>query len=292
MWCKVNTPMTPNSFPNSSLGTSWVSSGAYEAPFHRWLLMEIPYSTESSNLIKFIVLGLITGTLIGTVGIGGILLAPTLTYIVGLDLHLAMAVSSFSFLFTGVAGSITYARKGTVSWRMALWLSAGIVPAAVFGARVNSLLPTTALVVILATLIAFSGVNALLKGPAANAAETSLSNLTLVLIGLGVGFGSALTGTGGPVLLVPVLLFLNIPALLAIGVSQVIQLPVAVFASIGFMLYGQIDFALGLTLGLIQAVGVLLGARLAHSLPATQLRKVVAVALIGVALFMIGRILI
>ncbi len=59
-----------------------------------------------------------TGLLIGTVGIGGILLAPMLVYIAGIDLHLAMATSSLSFLFAGIAGTVAYARKGSISWKM------------------------------------------------------------------------------------------------------------------------------------------------------------------------------
>ena len=137
-------------------------------------------------LIKLLVLGLVTGTLIGTVGIGGILLAPLLNYFLGIDLHLAMAVSSWSFLFTGIVGTITYARKGTISWRMVRWLSPGIIPAAIFGAWTNSSLQTATLTIILAVLIAFSGVNALLKQPIPKEDTKELSLLRLILIGLGL----------------------------------------------------------------------------------------------------------
>lgn len=242
-------------------------------------------------LIKLLILCLGTGTLIGMVGIGGILVSPLLTYFLGIDLHLAMAASSWSFLFTGVAGTITYAKKSTISWHMACRLSLGIVPAAILGAWTNSALPTAALTIILAILIIFSGLNTLYKKPITNNGNFVLSNTRLVLIGLGIGFGSALTGTGGPVLLVPILIFLNIPPLVAIGVSQVIQLPVAIFASIGFALSGQIDFKLGTTIGIIQCMGVVLGACIAHSIPSKQLRKITAMVLIAVGLLLIRQTL-
>ena len=63
----------------------------------------------------YIIVGSVSGLLIGMVGIGGILLAPMLVYSAGIDLHLAMATSSWSFLFAGIAGTIAYARKGTIS---------------------------------------------------------------------------------------------------------------------------------------------------------------------------------
>mgnify|MGYP002652321004 CR=1 FL=1 len=45
----------------------------------------------------------------------------------------------------------------------------------------------------------------------------------LVAVGAFVGFGSALTGTGGPVLLVPVLLTLGVAPLRAVAVSQAVH---------------------------------------------------------------------
>ena len=62
-----------------------------------------------------IILGIITGTLIGMVGVGGILLAPLLVYFLKMDIHVAMATCSWSFLFTGITGSVTYIRKKSVN---------------------------------------------------------------------------------------------------------------------------------------------------------------------------------
>jgi len=77
-----------------------------------------------------------------------------------------------------------------------------------------------------------------------------------------------------------------------VGISQVIQIPIAVMATIGFMLFGQIDFLLGLTLGIVQAVGVIIGGTIAHALPQARLRQVIAITLIWVGIFMIGRLLV
>jgi uncharacterized membrane protein YfcA len=111
----------------------------------------------------------------------------------------------------------------------------------------------------------------------------------MILIGAGGGFGSSLTGTGGPVLLVPLLLVLGFMPLAAVGISQAIQFPIAVFATIGFLLYGQIDFQLGVILGVLQSLGVIIGGKIAHTLPQEKLRLVVAVTLIGVGFLLIGK---
>jgi hypothetical protein len=240
--------------------------------------------------LKIILIGLLTGTLIGTVGVGGILLTPLLIFFIGTELHIAQATSSFSFLFTGIVGGLIYAKRKSIDWHHVLWISIGIIPATLLGARVNTILSGTALTMILATLIVFSGYNALSKrSHDANTLQT-LNKAALILIGVGVGFGSSLTGTGGPVLLVPLLLLLRFMPLAAVGISQAIQLPIAIFATIGFMLYGQIDFYLGFTLGMVQSFGVILGGKIAHTLPYEKLRLVVAITLIGVGLLMIVRV--
>ena len=241
-------------------------------------------------LLTIILIGLVTGTLIGTVGVGGILLTPLLIFFVGTELHLAQATSSFSFLFTGIVGVLMYARRKSISWHHVLWITIGIIPAALLGAKVNTILSGTALTIILATLIVFAGYNALSKHKDGSHTTPSMNKAVLVLIGAGVGFGSSLTGTGGPVLLVPLLLSLGFMPLVTVGISQAIQLPIAIFATTGFYLYGQIDFQLGFTLGIVQAVGVIIGATIAHALPSAQLRSVVAITLIGVGLFMIARL--
>jgi len=48
--------------------------------------------------------------------------------------------------------------------------------------------------------------------------------LTLTGVGFVVGVGSALTGTGGPTLLLPLLVWLRVPMLTAVGLAQAIQL--------------------------------------------------------------------
>ncbi|MEM7344389.1 MAG: sulfite exporter TauE/SafE family protein, partial [Chloroflexota bacterium] len=181
--------------------------------------------------LQFALIGLLIGLLIGSVGVGGILLAPLLAYLTGMNLHLAIATSVWSFLFTGITGTLSYARKGTISWRMVGWISLGIIPGTILGARTNLALSITILTVLLASLIILSGLNTLYKRPVTANKKTELTNYWLILIGLAVGFGSALIGAGGAVFLVPTFLFLNIPPLVAIGVSQAVQLPVAIFGS-------------------------------------------------------------
>lgn len=238
-----------------------------------------------------LIVGLITGAMIGTFGIGGVLLAPFLFYGLGIDLHDATAMASWSFLFTGIVGTITYWRMGSISWDVVGWLSVGTIPAAVLGARANVALPSGYLILVLAVLILASGLYTLFSRTRGKRAVSTVGRGLLVLLGFLTGFGSALTGTGGPVLLVPMLMFMNVPALAAIAASQVVQVPIAAAAAVGFNIFGETDLVLGTMLGVIQSFGVVVGARIAHAVKPDRLRSIVAVALVAVAIIMIGRLL-
>ena len=81
-------------------------------------------------------------------------------------------------------------------------------------------------------------------------------------------------------MLVPILLLLRAPVLASVGAAQAVALPVVVFSTAGYVLYGSVDFVLGTAVGLVAAVGVVVGAQIAHAAPAAALRGVVATALL------------
>lgn len=232
----------------------------------------------------------LVGVFIGAIGIGGVLLVPSLTYLGGLGVHIAVASCNLSYLFTGLIGGMLYARKGSIRWSMAGWLFAGAMPGAYLGAATLSLLPGTVIELIIGALIIFAGVHALAKGAGDAPIRESLGNPHLAVIGLVTGFGSALTGTGGPLILVPIMVWLELPVLTAIGLSQVIQVPIALLATVGNLVHGAIDLWLGIGLAVVLMAGAAVGAHIAHRVSAQLLKRIVAVTLIGVGILIIARI--
>src|SRR5215207_3402959 len=111
-----------------------------------------------------LVAALVVGLLIGCVGIGGVLMTPSLVYVGGLGFHLAAATSMWAFLFAGAGGTSIYARHGSIDWRLAAWLGAGVVPAAFAGAGANVALPEGVLMTLLAGLMVVTGADALMRG--------------------------------------------------------------------------------------------------------------------------------
>jgi uncharacterized membrane protein YfcA len=241
----------------------------------RWLLMSI----------TLILICLIVGVLIGAVGIGGVLLVPSLYLIAGIDVHEAVPACTLSYLATGIIGVIVYARHGSIQWPKVFWLCLGAIPAAFLGSISLLSIPSIAVMSLIALLMIVSGIDALIKAYRKSPDEQStreLSPLQFMVIGFITGFGSAITGTGGPLILVPLIIFLGLPVLTAIGLSQAIQLPIAAFASAGNWMSGNLNFELALVIAAVMVVGSFAGAILIHRLPAEPIRKMIAFLLVFV----------
>lgn len=229
---------------------------------------------------------ILVGALIGTVGVGGILLIPALSAFAGLDTHQAMATALFSFIFTGVLGTWLYQRHGSIDWSITLPVCLGGLVAGYFGSLANACAPASLLNLLLAGVIIFAGVYALFPA-AAKKVRTSAGMPMLFAIGAAVGFGSGLTGVGGPVLSVPLMVILGFHPLTSIATSQVIQIAAACSGSIGNMGHGFIDFGTAFWVTGLELLGVFGGVRLAHAMPAPLLKKIVSIVCILVGAFIL-----
>ncbi|MCY4470120.1 MAG: sulfite exporter TauE/SafE family protein [Thiotrichales bacterium] len=234
--------------------------------------------------------GLLVGVLIGAVGVGGVLLVPALTYIGGMEIHVAIASAMVAYFFAGGVGAIQFARHGSIRWIDAAWLTAGAMPGAFVGAAAISVVPAFALELLIAILIIASALNSLRgRGPLGGVPRTPAKS-ALIVIGMVTGIGSSMSGTGGPLLLMPILLWLHVPVLAAVGLSQVIQVPIAAFATTGNILYGAIDYPVAAALAVLLMVGVWFGARIAHRVSSLALKRFVSRLLLGVGLMMLVRV--
>ena len=128
----------------------------------------------------------------------------------------------FSYLFSGGAATWIFARKGAIDWGSSAWLAVGAVPTAFAGAFSAAFFVDPHLLeFLIAAFVVLAGVRALQPAGAAQTA-TSLSPAALTIVGAAVGFGSAMTGTGWPRPLVPLLVWLRVPILTTVGLSQAI----------------------------------------------------------------------
>ena len=115
--------------------------------------------------------------------------------------------------------------------------------------------------------------------------------LALLLLGAAVGFGSGLTGVGGPVLSVPLMVICGFVPLTAIATSQVIQITAALSGSAGNLSHGFVALDAALWVTLAELAGVALGAYLAHRVSQVTLKRLIAVVCIVVGGFIVCRAL-
>lgn len=244
----------------------------------------------TTALLTLALFGILVGGLIGCIGIGGVLLVPTLVYLIGVDIRTAIAAAMFSYLLTGLIGAVIFARHGSIRWPMAIWLCAGAMPAAFAGSWASNVVNATLLELIIAALILMAGIRAWRPEVQRDGSEFGFARPRLLATGAVTGFASALSGTGGPLVLVPLLIWLELPILTVIGLSQAIQFPIAALATAGNLVYGRLDLVLGATIAAGLALGSGVGAQLAHKLPLGLLRRIVAQILILVGLWLLGQI--
>ena len=197
----------------------------------------------------------------------------------------------FAYIFSGIIGTIIYARHGSIEWNKALFIIFGAGPAAFAGAAAMSVTQGIWLEILIASLIVYAGINALLqREDTAQKMPTSFRPPMLISMGAVTGIGSAMTGTGGPLILVPIAVRLRLPTLSAIGLSQAVQVPIALLATTGNIIYGVVDWRLGSILAVAIVFGAAIGARLAHIVEKERLRLMLAWVLVIVGLFIVGRL--
>ena len=236
-------------------------------------------------------IGLAAGVMIGCVGVGGVIVVPALVYGVGMPIQDAIASAMMGYILTGVIGTAMYAHARSIRWELAGWIALGAAPGALLGAWASNGVDPRLLELAVGSISLWSGLNSFIGRRRAASGETrSLGAIELVVVGLVTGVLSAITGTGGPLVLVPILIWLKLPTLAAVGLSQAAQIPIALLATVGNFAYGNPDVSQGVALGVGLAAGTWVGAKVAHALPRQTLEKVAATVLLIVGVLILARL--
>lgn len=243
----------------------------------------------TSGAAALCVAGVIIGVLIGATGIGGVLLVPFLVHGLGYPVQSAVAVALWSYLWSGLLAIALYWRRGSIATRPALWLCAASVPGAFLGACALAVVPGKVVEALIGGVLLLGGVQTL-RPPREHNDRTPPGSALLVGLGLLTGFASALLGAGGAFLLVPLLVALGEPVLLAVGLGQAIQVPISAVATVANLRAGRIALLYGTILAAALAVGIALGTPLAHGVSQRTLRLLVALAMLVAAIVMVGRL--
>jgi uncharacterized membrane protein YfcA len=226
-----------------------------------------------------ILIAICIGMLVGAVGVGGFLMPTALMLITGVTVHQGMATSLFTFIFTGIAGTIYFHRQGTINWTWVSPICLGAALTGFAGAWVGSKLSASMLSIVLAMVIIVAGIYTLTvrseRDRKAMKRDPGRQWAMLALIGAATGFLSGLTGIGGPALSVPLMVLCGFSILGAIGVGQVLQIVGAISGSLANLKYGTIDYGLATFISVFEIFGVLLGGYVIHRIDIELIKKFV-----------------
>jgi uncharacterized membrane protein YfcA len=281
----------------------------------------LPIAELAIDLRVLIALGLVVGFLSGMFGIGGGFITTPFLIFLGVPPGIAVGTGASQVVASSVSGAIAHWKRGNVDLRMGLLLISGGVVGATAGIGIQRLLKAAgqldfaiamAYVVLLGTiggLMLIESVRTMRKAPGPvkttrrrggqhvwvqrlpgkvrfRTAKLYISAIPPVLIGVAVGFLTAIMGVGGGFMLVPALIYLlKVPTRIVIGTSQFQVVFITAFAT---LLQATTNFSVDLLLAaplMIAGVfGAQYGVRAGQRLNAEQLRALLALLVLLVAI--------
>jgi len=261
---------------------------------------------DLSLVAALLVLGAAIGFAAGLLGIGGGMLAvPFLTLLFTLQkfppqhiVHMAIATSLATIMFTSISSVRAHHKRGAVLWPVAAKLAPGIVIGSLLGAKLAGALPSTWLALIFALFVSFSATQMLLDR---KPKPTRQLPATAGMFGAGgaIGVVSAIVGAGGGFISVPFMLWCNVRIHNAVATSASLGFPIAAAGTTGYVIsgwhltgitpgaVGYIHVPALVTLAAASVLTAPLGARVAHALDTGRLKRVFALLLYLLAGYML-----
>jgi uncharacterized membrane protein YfcA len=182
------------------------------------------------------------------------------------------------------SGGYGHARAGRVDWRVVAWMAPASVVGAVAGALLGHLVPTRALLAVIAVVLAWNGVD-LLFNPVRGKPAAQPRLVSAAVFGLGIGLVGGAVGVILGTLRMPALLrSVGLTAHRAVGTNLIVGFALGVAGFAAHALRLEVEWDL-LAAGLAGALpGAWLGARATGRFSDLALRRAIGVALIAVAL--------
>lgn len=251
----------------------------------------------------YLLLGAAAGFSAGLFGIGGgLIVVPVLAYLFQSDLpsgdhlmQLAVGTSLATVIPTALSSIRSHHRYGAVQWPLVLRLAPGLAVGAACGAAIADVISSDALRYLFATFMLLIALHMAL-GRVAAGRRALPGPAGMAAAGMAIGTLSALVGIGGGTLTTPFLIRCRVDIRRAIGTSAACGLPIALSGTAAYLFAGLNETGLpaggsgyiywpaAVAIAAVSVVTAPLGARLTHTLPVTQLRRLFAALLALVAL--------
>lgn len=201
--------------------------------------------------------------------------------------HMALATSMASIVFTSSASVRQHYQLGAVDLFIAKRMTPGLVSGSLMASVATGWIAQRHLALSFA-LIVFLGATQILMNKKPQASRPLPGPWPLFAVGLLIGIVSGLVSAGGAFLTIPFMLWCGVPMHKTIGTAAIMGIPLAIVGTIGYAISGW--HVVGLppgTVGFISLVALLglvsgsiftapFGARMAHRMPVLTLKRIFA----------------
>jgi uncharacterized membrane protein YfcA len=236
-------------------------------------------------------LGIVAGILAGMLGIGGgVVIVPALVLILAAQdfppefiVITAVATSLCTIIFTSISAARAQIKRKAVDWTIFKLWAPTVVTGSFLSGFIAARLPAIVLEIGIAVFLLVISLIMLSKW-VPDPARTMPGKGGTTGLGLFSGILSGLAGIGGGNVMVPLMVFFNVPMQRAVATSSTLGFPLAVVGTLGYVIsgWGQsvMPWSLGYVylpaVGLIAVFTVLLapaGVALSHRIPAPILKR-------------------
>lgn len=252
----------------------------------------------------FVAIGCVVGFLAGLLGVGGgMTIVPLLVLIFTREhfpqdqiLHMAIATSMATIVFTSVSSVRAHHAHQAVVWPIVWKLAPGMMFGSLVGPQIVSGMRAGLLSGMFAVFAGFIATTMLSDRKPRPTRELP-GTLGMFVVGSFIGAVASMVGAGGAFLAVPFMTACNVRIRNAVGTSAALGMPIAAAGTVGFIIAGlrQADLP-QYTVGFIYVPALLaivassivvapIGARFAHRWPVARLRRAFACLLYAVASF-------
>lgn len=281
----------------------------------------LPIAELSANVIVLLAMGAAVGFLSGMFGVGGGFLITPLLIFYNIPPAIAVATGANQVIASSFSGALAHLKRGTLDFKLGTMLLIGGIVGSTAGIYVFALLRSIGqldlfisllYVVLLGTVGSLmmiesmnairrskSGVAPALKKPGQHnwihrlplkmrfrASKLFVSVIPVLALGAGIGFLSSIMGVGGGFIMVPALIYLlKVPTNVVVGTSLFQIIFVAAYTTIVHSTTNQtVDIVLAFVLMVGGVAGAQYGAKAGQKLRGEQLRALLALLVLAVAL--------
>jgi uncharacterized membrane protein YfcA len=293
------------------------------------VLIYLPIAELSVNMFIVFGMGGAVGFLSGLFGVGGGFLLTPLLIFSGVPPVVSVATVASQIVASSTSAALTYWRRRMIDMKLATVLMLAGIVGTLIGVVVFNLLRRLGQLDLIVSLsyVTFLGligglmltesvrsiINARQGRPAPlrrpgqhywvhglpfkmrfKRSKLYVSVIPIVVLGVGIGFLGTLLGIGGGFIMVPALIYLlRVPANLVVGTSLLQIIATMAVATVLHATTGQsVDAVLAIVLMVGGVIGAQFGARMGQNIRGDQLRALLALLVLAVALrFLVGLVL-